>query len=197
MSKIIVMFENEDKELNMSLYDFINEQYRNENPIIVCNVTEEEYSNMKLQIKSSGCLHERLPWIITDEQREYNKFRYVVTYDNIENNLLVSDYDNPKKIGSYIIDTDGIHYNEKGYQVTNHPDAYRFGFFRIKIYSTESYNDIIAHYKAVPSIRKDIIQEKTLELIELIGKSCKTCDTKCCGKLDNVNNCSKWSHIIH
>lgn len=28
MVKIIVMFENKDKELNMSLYDFIDEQYR-------------------------------------------------------------------------------------------------------------------------------------------------------------------------
>ena len=43
MSKIIVMFEDEDKELNMSLYDFINEQYRKANPIMVCHVTEEEY----------------------------------------------------------------------------------------------------------------------------------------------------------
>ena len=44
MDKIIVMFENEDKELNMSLYDFIDEQYRKANPIMVCHVTEEEYS---------------------------------------------------------------------------------------------------------------------------------------------------------
>ena len=57
MGKIIVMFENEDKELNMSLYDFIDEQYRKANPIIVCHVTEEEYSNMKKQIKS-GFLNE-------------------------------------------------------------------------------------------------------------------------------------------
>lgn len=35
MGKIIVMFENEDKELNMSLYDFIDEQYRKANPIMM------------------------------------------------------------------------------------------------------------------------------------------------------------------
>ena len=46
MGKIIVMFENEDKELNMSLYDFIDEQYRKANPIIVCHVTEEEYAQI-------------------------------------------------------------------------------------------------------------------------------------------------------
>ena len=78
MGKIIVMFENEDKELNMSLYDFIDEQYRKNNPIMVCHVTEEEYNNMKKQVKS-GCLNERLPRI-TNNQIGYNKFRYVVVY---------------------------------------------------------------------------------------------------------------------
>ena len=152
---------------------------------------------MKLQIKS-GCLHERLPRIITDEERGYNKFRYVVTYDRAENNLLISDYDNPKKIGNYTIDMYGIHYNENGYQVTNHPDAHRFGFFNLKIYTTESYNDIIAHYETVSAIRKDTIQEKTMELIELIGKSCKTCDTECTGGMTYASHfCRWWSHIIH
>ena len=60
MSKIIAMLENEDRELNMSLYDFIDEQYRKANPIMVCHVTEEEYNNMKKQIKA-GYLNERLP----------------------------------------------------------------------------------------------------------------------------------------
>lgn len=194
MSKIIVMFEDEDKELNMSLYDFINEQYRNANPIMVCHVTEEEYSNMKLQIKS-GCLHERLPRIITNEERGYNKFRYVVAYNSIENNLLISDYDNPEKIGNYTIDMDGIHYNEKGYQVTNHPDARRFAFFKFKVYTTESYTDIFTHYETVS--KNNTIQQKTVELIELIGKSCKTCNTECCGELNDASNCKRWSHIIH
>ncbi len=196
MGKIIVMFKDKDKELNMSLYDFINEQYLKANPIMVCHVTEEEYRNMKLQIKS-GYLKERLPRVTTDEEIGYNKFRCVVTYDRVENNLLISDYDNPEKIGNYTLDMDGIHYNEKGYQVTNHPDNCRFGFLNPRIYTTESYNDIIAHYQVVSSIRKDTIQEKTMELIELIGKSCKTCNTECSGGLSGVNNCSRWSHIIH
>ena len=95
--------------------------------------------------------------ITNEEQRGYNKFRYVVTYDNIEENLLISDYDNPKKIGSYTMDMEGIHYNEKGYKVTNHPDVCRFAFFRLKVYTTESYNDIIAHYADVQPKREDII----------------------------------------
>ncbi len=148
MGKIIAMFENEDKELNVSLYDFINQQYRASNPILVCHVTKNEYLTMKKQIKS-GCLNERLPIIADNEQRGYNKFRYVITYDHIEENLLISDYEKPEKIGSYTIDINGIHYNEKGYQVTNHPHAQRFGYYYIKIYTTESYNDIISHYKSI------------------------------------------------
>lgn len=196
MGKIIVMFENKDKELNMSLYDFIDEQYRKVNPIMVCHVTEEEYNNMKKQIKS-GCLNERLPRIINYEERGYDKFRYVVAYNSIENNLLISDYNNPKKIGNYTIDMEGIHYNEKGYQVTNHPDTRRFAFFNFKVYTTESYHDIIAHYEPITLMKNNTIQQKTTELIELIGKSCKTCGTECCGGLNDANNCERWSHIIH
>lgn len=193
MNKIIVMFENEDKELNMSLYDFIDEQYRLSNPLMVCHVTEDEYNIMKKQIKL-GCLYERLPRITNDKDRGYNKFRYVVTYDRIENNLLISDYANKQKIGSYVVDSEGIHYNENGYQITNHPDTRGFVFLGLKVYTTESYSDIIKHYESEQSIEYKI-QEKTKELIELIGKSCKTCNSECCGVHGDVA-CSDWSHII-
>ena len=194
MQKIIVMLKDEDKELNMSLYDFIDEQYRKNNPIMVCYVTHEEYGNMKKQIKL-GYLNERLSRITGGvEQVGYNKFRYVVLYDNIEENLLISDYDNPEKMGNYTIDLDGIHYNKDGYQATNYPDSCRFMSHYIKVYTTETYDDIIAHYT---KNSEDIIQEKTDELVKLIGKSCKTCNTECCGGPSDRSECSKWSHIIY
>lgn len=196
MSKIIVMLENEDRELNMSLYDFIDEQYRKANPIMVCHVTEEEYNNMKKQIKS-GFLNERLPRITAKGDIGYNKFRYVVTYDKASNDLLVSDYDNPDKIGSYRIDSEGIHYDEKGYQITNYPVPRIFAFscHTLKVYTTESYREIIAHYEARQT-RLKLIQEKTKELVELIGHHCSTCNTECCGGLGDNNNCGRWSHTI-
>lgn len=196
MSKIIAMLENEDRELNMSLYDFIDEQYRRANPIMVCHVTEEEYNNMKKQIKS-GYLHERLPRIAAKGDIGYNKFRYVVTYDKHSNDLLISDYDNPDKIGSYRIDNEGIHYDEKGYQITNHPIPSGFisSWHNLKVYTTESYKNIIAHYEARYT-REELIKEKTRELIELIGKSCHTCNSMCCGGLADASECSKWSHLI-
>lgn len=41
------------------------------------------------------------------------------------------------------------------------------------------------------------IQQKTMELIELIGKTCKTCNTECSGGRGNASDCERWSHIIH
>ena len=46
-------------------------------------------------------------------------------------------------------------------------------------------------------MKNNTIQQKTMELIELIGKSCNTCNTECCGGLNDASNCKRWSHIIH
>ena len=148
MNKIIVMFENKDRELNISLYDFMNEQYLKAAPILVCHVTEEEYKNMKEQLQY-GYLNERLSRMITQGDIGYNKFRYVVAYDTISHNLLVSDYEHPDKIGCYRIDNEMIYYDENGYQLTNLPvlTGFTSSFHDLKVYTTESYKDIIAHYK--------------------------------------------------
>ena len=54
MDKIIVMAKAEDMELEVPLYDFIDEQYRQNIPVLVCNVTPEEYNNMKEQLQWGG-----------------------------------------------------------------------------------------------------------------------------------------------
>ena len=150
MNRIIVMFNDEDKELNMSLYTFIDQQYRNANQIIVCHVTEEEYSIMQKQLKS-GCLNERLPRISAITDIGYNKFRYVVLYDKFENHLLISNYESPQELGNYTLDFNGLKYNENGFQATEYPSAMRFmSCYYIKAYTTESYQDIINHYKDKP-----------------------------------------------
>lgn len=194
MSKIIAMYEEKDKELNISLYDFVDECYRKAIPIMVCHVTEEEYGNMKEQLKS-GYLNERLPRITNEKERGYDKFRYVITYDVVENTLLISDYENPEKIGTYFLDSDGVHYDEEGHQVMD-TNCLRYRDIRwdIKVYTTETYEDIISFYKSQlnPEYK---IQEKTNELIKLIGKSCKTCNTECTGGLGDAS-CERWTHII-
>lgn len=140
MNNIIVIFEQEDRELNMSLYEFIDEQYRNANHIMVCHVTEKEYRNMQKQMKRRF-LNERLPNVINKEDREYNKFRYLVT-------------------------------DEKGYQITNSNLQYNV-VYSIKIYTTETYEDVVYHYKKEQDYEYKI-KKKTEELIVL-----------------------RWSHIIY
>ena len=143
MNRIIVMFKDEDKELNMSVYDFIDEQYRYSNPFMVCHVTEEEYQIMLNQIKQ-GCLYERIARI-TDYG--YDKFRYLLAYDSLNNNISVADYDNLEKRGNYVIDSEGIHFNERGYQFPKDFGVNRFFSRELKIYTTESYEQVIEHYE--------------------------------------------------
>lgn len=145
MNTIIVMFEDRDKELNISLYDFIDEQYQKSIPIIVCHVTKEEYNTMRNQVKN-GCLNERFSKLFDKNSIGYINSRYLLAYDKISNNLLVSDYSNTDKRGTYIIDAEGIHYQEDGYQITDHSYLSKYSFWKIKIYTTKDYNDIIEHY---------------------------------------------------
>ena len=63
------------------------------------------------------------------------------------------------------------------------------------VYTTETYEDVISHY-VLKQNREYLIKEKTKELIELIGHSCKICNTECTGGQGDNNNCKRWSHII-
>lgn len=193
MKRIIVMYEDYDKEVNMSLYDYVEYTYRHAIPIVVCHVTEEEYTTMQKQLKS-GYLNERLARITSDDEMGYNKFRYMMAYDSDNKELLISDYNEPKGYGSYRVNSEGIQYDEIGYKITNHPVICRT---RVKqrIYTTETYEDVIKYYKSKQN-KNYQIRQKEKELIELLGRSCKTCNTECCGG-QGEKGCDRWSHIIH
>lgn len=152
MSKIIVMFQDEDKELNMSLYDFVDEQYQYSNPMMVCHVTEEEYKIMLKQIKNGG-LNERLPRIARDELG-YNKFAYLLAYNPACDNIVIANYNNLEQIGNYVVDQEGLHYDKNGIQFPKDLSISRFLGRGLKIYTTESYNDVIAHYTSYPKIKR-------------------------------------------
>lgn len=144
-NNIIVMFEDVDKQLNMSLYDFVDTQYRYAENIVVCNVTEEEYEAMLKQIKS-GFLNERLPRA-TAEDLGYYKYRYLMTYDFIENALSVANYEDFDQKGKYTIDSEGLHYDKDGIQFPK--DRRLCRYCKIKVYTTETYESVIEHYKKV------------------------------------------------
>ena len=191
MNSIIVMYEDVDKELNMSLYDYIEHTYRYAIPVIVCHVTEEEYANMQKQLKS-GCLNERLPRI---KELGYNKFRYLIAYDSECKEFLISDYDHPEGVGSYRLNEEGIKYDKMGYKINNHPILTRRQRFEQRIYTTETYKDVIDYYKKKADKDYQIKGEKEI-LIKLVGRSCSTCNTECTGGMGE-KGCDMWSYTIH
>lgn len=88
---------------------------------------------------------ERLPRITKDDML-YDKFRYLIAYDKVDNNFSVADYNNPDKKGCYIIDENGISFKETEVQFPKRPDSSRF-YSMLKVYTTENYEDVIAHYE--------------------------------------------------
>lgn len=179
MNKIIVMFEHEDKELNMSLYDFIKEQYRHAISTLVCHVTKEEYKIMLDQIKY-GSLNERLP-MVTREKFGYNMFRYLLFYDKICNNIHIANYENPEQKGNYIVDNGELHYNKNGIQFPkDRLLCGNIGFWNVKVYTTETYEDIISHYKSYQKSTQISLSDSEIRRFEVayehLSKSLKTAD---------------------
>lgn len=146
MDKIIEMLGDRDKVLNMSLYEYIESQYKNGNKFIACHVTEEEYKCMLQQIKN-GCLNERNSRISRDSM-EYDKFRYMLAYNPISNNILLANYNDFNAIGTYTIDNDGIHFDEEGLQFPKDYSISRV-IGGTKIYTTTSYEEVIEHYSNI------------------------------------------------
>lgn len=145
MSKIIVVTD-KAKEIYMSLYEFIDWQWRDlDKAIIVCHVTENDYKIMQKQIKRGGYLEELLPRS-GSYSFSYNRYGYVMLYDNFTKNLvIVDDYENPNKKGYYVLERKGITYiNNKN--ATQNSIFLGVGSYQIKVYTTETYDEIVAHY---------------------------------------------------
>lgn len=154
MDKIIVMYNNEDKVLNMSLYEFVKEQYKCGKKFIVCNITNDEYKEMIKQIKN-GCLQERLPRT-TKDSLSYNKFRYMIAYDTCHDNILFCDYDNIDTKGSYIMNNEKIIYEKNAVKFPKDIINSRY-LGGLKVYTTESYSDVISYYQE--SLFSEIVEK--------------------------------------
>ena len=146
MSKIIVITD-KSKELYMSLYEFIDWYWKKHNRfVMVCHVTKEEYEIMQKQMEHGGCLEEILPWP-SGQKYSYDRFRYVMLYDKYTKNLAILDYKNPEKDGGYILTRDGIIYDENASQnIHSSKNTWKFSVRDIKVDTTETYEEIIAHY---------------------------------------------------
>ena len=148
MNRIIVMFQEDDVELNMSFFDYVEEQYRHAKPIIAAHVTEAEYKIMAEQIKMKGCLRERLPRV-TRQDLGYEEYRYLLVYNFAGNNICIANYNDFKQRGSYTLDDEGLHYHKEGLQFPYDPSVKFTVSWGIKIYTTQTYEDVIRHYTQV------------------------------------------------
>ena len=145
MNRIIVMFQEDDVELNMSFYDYAEEQYRHAKPIIAAYVTEKEYKIMAEQIRTKGYLTERMPRA-TRKDLGYEKYRYLLVYNYAGNNICIANYNDFNQRGSYTLDEEGLHYHKDGLQFPYDRSVRYTVSWGIKIYTTETYEDVICHY---------------------------------------------------
>lgn len=152
---IIVMFDDVDKVLPMSIYSFIN-IYRNES-FYACNVSSEEYEKMIFQIGKKGFLRER-----HDIDCDYNKSRYLLFNDKEHGTIRISDYDSENIEGSYYLKDGGILCYSGDICPLDKDIEFIRNLPRIKIYTTENYEDIINSYRTFYSINSNDIQNNDL-----------------------------------
>lgn len=142
MDSIIVKFDSKDKIINMSLYEFMDIEVGNDVPFSVCNVSEEDYKEIDRQVRL-GYLQERIPRLDLT-RKPYNSNRYVAGYNRELKEIILSNPGGVDK-GRYSIKDGILRYNEEELALSSDEMASVFGK-EIKIYTTESFDDIIKHY---------------------------------------------------
>ncbi len=139
-SEIIIMHQNQDKILRESLYTYLHNLQ--DSSYLVNHVSEEEFSIMKEQINQKGYLSERnRPFDFSYHREYYLLFKYQKS-----KKTYVNDYNSFKTTGTYLLEENHLTYYEalipfpnQGIFYTIEPD--------FKIYTTESFQDILNHYQ--------------------------------------------------
>lgn len=213
MSKLIIMAKDEDIILDTNICEYIEAQYKYKNKFLLYHITKEEFEIMNQQIKKWG-LKERFSKI-DNLNLGYNKSRYMIGYNTVSDTLHIADYNNPDKIGAYIIDKNGISYNEEMCQFPIYAQSEK-KTKGLKVYTTASYEDIIKHFtnikkqKEIPNTSLEeiinkvidnprdfyikICNELTIEEREYLKSliECKTC-SNCSNMSCRVETCEKSS----
>lgn len=157
-----------DSILNMDLYSNIQSCMETDIPFSVCNLSEEEFKLLESEITRYGNL-DRLQ---SGRHDTYVSCRFMITRDSDHSKILFADYDNPGKRGAYSFDfeTETLNYLENSIPFTEYygsdiaiaKNGYTNGF---KIYTTETYEDVIKHYQKITDKKKKAsIKQKQKEL---------------------------------
>lgn len=141
---IIVMFDDVDKVLPIQIYSFIN-IYGNES-FHVCNVSSEEYEKMIYQIETMGFLKER-----HNIDCDYNKSRYLLFNDKEHGIIRISNCDSENTDVSYYLKNGILHHSSDMCPLDKDIEFIR-NLPKIKVYTKESYEDIINSYRTFPTI---------------------------------------------
>lgn len=164
MEKLIVVYESQNKTIDMPLYDFVKIQYENGSPFIVCNVTKEEFSSMEKQVEK-GKLYELEPRLGNGDS--YDRFRYLMSYGKDSDTITITDYEEKDYVGSYLLTDRTLKYVENKGDI---PSNYKFykNMGGIKIYTTKTYRDVINHYirstKNLEGIKTDDLRRSIREI---------------------------------
>ena len=161
MNNIIVMFDNRDEVIEMSLYEFMDIQIRRNIPFAVCNVSLKDFKELTKQVYM-GYLQERIPRLDLN-RKPYNNRRYIAGHGKGNKVILLSDPDENVK-GRYLV-VDGVLRHNLEEEITTE-DIYNAFSKGIKIYTTESVEDIINHY-ILMDIEKVDVDELSKEEVEL------------------------------
>ena len=73
----------------------------------------------------------------------------MITYNPFQKNMLISNYDFIYKTGAYVLDSDGLHYDKNARQIKNDLPLACYTNWEYKVYTTESYADVLNHYKSI------------------------------------------------
>ena len=162
IQSIIALFKERDRILPMSIYDFI--AFYKGKAFYACTVSEEDYEKMIEQINKDGLLDERIPR--TAIKGSYERKRYLLASD-VENKIIrIANCDSDTVVGSYYINEDGVLcYSGEMHSFINDP-VFSRKVHGVKVYTTETYEDIIANYK----VKREIVDEDKANYVKLSKK---------------------------
>lgn len=156
MNKIIELSENKDKIVNMDLYTYIGIKHNCRENFVVCHVTEDEYEMLSNCITMGVQLPERIPGLVS---YGYNRNRYMMLSNIAEGVIELSNYDDPKGETRYFIENGELKCDENTRSFI-HSRGKSVGFGGLRIYTTETFQNVIEHYCPKElAVNEDIVNE--------------------------------------